>query len=156
MPTNHKTPKLQLNSWLGTDKPMRSDFVEDNTLLDTLLGGHLEDSQLHLSQQDRTALSSPFVVELLGGTGDATRNHVLPFAPRFAMVFLRNAPFSHYDADSGCTVCNAAAVGSGVNSGGAALSGTTLTLTQTQSTPDDRVFYNLNANGGQYACVAFR
>ncbi|MCI9274086.1 MAG: hypothetical protein HFE39_09075 [Clostridiales bacterium] len=156
MPTNHKTPKLQLNSWLGTDKPMRSDFVEDNTLLDALLGGHLEDSQLHLSQQDRTALSSPFVVTLLGGTGDASRNHVLPFAPRLVLVYLRNAPFSRYDADRGCTVCNAAAAGSGSKSGGIALNGTTLTLTQSQSVPEDHIFYNLNANGGQYACVAFR
>ena len=60
MPTNNKTPKLKLNSWLGTDKPMRSDFVEDNTLLDTLLGGHLEDSSLHLSESDRLSLTSPF------------------------------------------------------------------------------------------------
>ena len=27
MPTSNKTPALSLNNWLGTDKPMRSDFT---------------------------------------------------------------------------------------------------------------------------------
>ena len=29
MPTSNKTPALSLNNWLGTDKPMRSDFTEE-------------------------------------------------------------------------------------------------------------------------------
>lgn len=156
MPTNHKTPRLQLNSWLGTDKPLRSDFVEDNLLLDTLLGEHLEDTGRHLSETDRTALLTPFVTGLLGGSGSASGVHVLDFAPRLVAVFLRNAPFTRYDAQSGNTVCSAAIVWQGVTSGGASLSGKTLTLTQTQSDPVDSIFYNLNANGGQYGYVAFR
>ena len=32
MPTSNKTPELNLNNWLGTDKPMRSDFTEDNLI----------------------------------------------------------------------------------------------------------------------------
>ena len=54
MPTNNKTPKLKLNSWLGTDKPMRSDFVEDNTLtvsvsrLKNKLGMYTEGKQQYI------------------------------------------------------------------------------------------------------------
>ncbi len=155
MPTNHKTPKIHLNSWLGTDKPMRSDFVEDNTLLDTLLGGHLENDSLHLSEKDRIALSTPFVADIFAGNGQASGTHVMPFAPRLVFVFLRNAPFSRYDSEKACTVSNAAVVWQGVTSGGAGLSGKTLTLTQSQA-PSDGAFYNLNASGGQYGYVAFR
>ena len=34
MPTENKTANLGLNSWLGTDKPQRADFVEDNRYSD--------------------------------------------------------------------------------------------------------------------------
>lgn len=155
MPTNNKTPKLKLNSWLGTDKPMRSDFVKDNTLLDTLLGGHLEDSSLHLSESDRLCLASPFTADIFAGNGKASGTHVMPFAPRLVFVFLRNAPFCRYDTEKACTVTNAAVVWQGVTSGGAGLNGKTLTLTQSQA-PSDNIFYNLNASGGQYGYVAFR
>ena len=37
MPTSNKTPALSLNNWLGTDKPMRSDFTEDNLILDSVI-----------------------------------------------------------------------------------------------------------------------
>ena len=39
MPTSNKTPALSLNNWLGTDKPMRSDFTEDNLILDSASAG---------------------------------------------------------------------------------------------------------------------
>ena len=34
MPTSNKTEHLGLNQWLGTDKPKRADFVEDNAAID--------------------------------------------------------------------------------------------------------------------------
>ena len=41
MPTNNKTSNLNLNSWLSTDKPKREDFVNDNIILDTAIGQHI-------------------------------------------------------------------------------------------------------------------
>ena len=34
MPSTYKTENYLLNSWIGSDKPMRSDFVSDNEIID--------------------------------------------------------------------------------------------------------------------------
>lgn len=36
--SNRKTPNIQLNDWVGEDKYVRRDFVEDNRIIDNLLG----------------------------------------------------------------------------------------------------------------------
>ena len=59
MPTSNKTPALSLNNWLGTDKPMRSDFTEDNLILDSVIGGHLQDAVSHLSAATERNLIRP-------------------------------------------------------------------------------------------------
>ena len=33
MSSTNKTDYLKLNSWLGTDRPQRIDFVDDNTII---------------------------------------------------------------------------------------------------------------------------
>lgn len=38
MPSSKKTPNLHLNKWLGSDKPKKDDFVEDNEILDQAIG----------------------------------------------------------------------------------------------------------------------
>ena len=53
MPTSNKTPALSLNNWLGTDKPMRSDFTEDNLILDSVIVGHLQGAVSKLSAANR-------------------------------------------------------------------------------------------------------
>ena len=35
MPSTNKTPNLQLNNWVGSDRPKREDFNSDNTKIDT-------------------------------------------------------------------------------------------------------------------------
>ena len=46
MPTSHKTG-LGLNAWVGSDCPMRQDFVDDNTLLDELISTHINNQEQH-------------------------------------------------------------------------------------------------------------
>ena len=53
MPTSNKTPALSLNNWLGTDKPMRSDFTEVKLMLESGIGGQLRGAVGHLSGADR-------------------------------------------------------------------------------------------------------
>lgn len=74
MPTNQKTPHLGLNNWLETDKPMRTDFTSDNLLIDEALGGHMKDTTLHLTEEDRTVLSAPaHIMQYLGMGARAPR-----------------------------------------------------------------------------------
>lgn len=156
MPTNNKTPNLGLNDWIGTDKPMRGDFTSDNLLLDNLLGGHLANSAVHFSEEDRTKLETPFACGLLGGTGTASNTHVLPFEPKTVLVFAVGKPLAEYDAANGYTVCNAGLVCQNGASAGMQLQAKSLLLAQSQTVPADKVFLNLNKNGMQYVYIAFR
>ena len=67
MAASEKTAVLGLSLWAGTDKPRRADFVSDNTALETLVGGHLGDSDLHLDETRRTRLDEPFTVRTYTG-----------------------------------------------------------------------------------------
>lgn len=158
MPSSNKTTNLNLNSWIGTDKPKREDFVNDNSILDTIIGTHLADTTLHFTAQDRTLLSAPFAVGVLGGTGEASYVHTLSFSPKYVFIFLRNNPFVKYDSTNGYNIYNCAAAcynGNGASLG-ISLSGNQLTLQQTQGTPSDGNFINLNKDFGQYVYIAFK
>lgn len=157
MPTENKTTNLGLNSWLGTDKPKRSDFVSDNTILDTVISNHLNDDTVHLTEEMKTLLENPFTIGVLSGNGEASKDHTLSFFPRCVLVFLRNAPFVEYDSSNGYTICNSAVVAADGGGGtlGASLFLDTLTLSQSTSASNGR-FINLNKSGAQYFYIAFK
>ena len=156
MPSNNKTPKLGLHSWVGSDKPLREDFVADNTILDTKLGAHLEDTVAHLSQEDRQLLQKTLEAEGCAGTGAATESHIMPFVPSLVVFYRRDKPFSEYDAAKGCTVCHAGIAAPSYHTAGLSLAGDVLTVQQSSEVPSDKVWLNLNEKNGQYAYVAFR
>lgn len=156
MPSNNKTPKLGLHSWVGSDKPLREDFVADNTILDTKLGAHLEDTVAHLTQADRQFLQSAFLVEGCAGDGGATTTHIMPFTPSLVLFFRRDKPLVEYDATKGCTVCHAGLASPSFHTAGISLAGDILTVQQSSTTPSDNIWLNLNENYAQYAYVAFR
>ena len=58
MPTENKTTNLSLNSWLATDKPKREDFVNDNNIIDTVLGTHIADTSLHITEDFVESISN--------------------------------------------------------------------------------------------------
>ena len=72
MPTSHKTG-LGLNAWVGSDCPMRQDFVDDNTLLDELISTHINNQEQHLSAADRALLESGIVIGRYTGDGAASK-----------------------------------------------------------------------------------
>lgn len=156
MPTNQKTP-LGLNSWLGTDKPMRSDFVEDNALLDTLLTAHFSDAQKHLSEADRTLLEQGIYVGEYTGDGAPSRDIALPFPPRAVLLFLRRVPANVFRAVPGYNESNFGVATQVSGTQGVALAGTVLTVNQTQEAPSGGgVLTNLNHSGDGYLYLAFR
>lgn len=156
MPTQNKTANLNLNSWLGTDKPKRSDFVADNAILDQVIGEHLEDEDMHFTTADRTLLNNPFVIGTLAGDGNTSKEHTFDFNPKLVFVFLKNAPFIEYDSTNGYTLCNSAVASNGYGATkGASLFVDTLTLSQSTTAQGGR-FINLNKSGGQYFYIAFK
>lgn len=157
MPTTNKTPNLGLNNWVGTDKPKRSDFVEDNTLLDTVIGSHLADKAAHFSADDRTVLEKPIVTGTIGGNGLESCEFELPFAPRAVFVFLCYHPMSEYDANKKYTFINAAAAITSANTPGIVIGGNKVKLSQSLTEPQaGGYFINMNQNGGVYIYIALR
>ena len=88
MASSYKTSHLGLNNWTGSDKPKRVDFVNDNEILDTALGEHLEDQTVHVTADERTRWNS-FHPEIgsYTGTGEVNRTITLGYHPVFVMVF---------------------------------------------------------------------
>jgi hypothetical protein len=158
MPTNNKT-SLGLNSWVGTDKPKRSDFVEDNATLNTLLTAHFNDAAKHLSTGDRTMLTDSFILGNYTGNGASTQVITLPFEPRMVMVFMEQAVLNDYVpvAASGYNENNFAIVTKKGGSMGLLLNANKLTVYQNLSIPTGGGIYtNLNSNSEDYVYIAFR
>ena len=87
MSSTNKTSNLGLNSWIESDKPKRTDFVYDNTVIDRVLGNHVNDGNIHLTEDEKTKVQSPFVIHTIYGTGTATLNVKLGFVPSMVMIF---------------------------------------------------------------------
>ncbi len=158
MPTSNKTTKLNLNSWLSTDKPKREDFVSDNNIIDNILGSHIANEIMHLSTSDRESLANPFYFDILVGTGASSYTHTLDITPKFVLVYLKNKPLIKYDSNNSCTVCNCGIAVSGCGgTEGITLNENCLKLNQSQNYPaEGGTYINLNTNGGQYICIALR
>lgn len=152
MPSTFKTNTLGLNSWIETDKPTRSDFVSDNVIIDSTLGGHIGNSSLHLTNEEKLRVTSPYTVKLLQGTGESTRTIALDYEPSIVIVFAADTP-PMVDISGSSSVCRGIAVTNYSSSGGLYLNGSEVTLCQGEH---DGVNYNLNNNEYQYVLIVFR
>lgn len=157
MPTNNKTANLGLNSWLGTDKPLREDFVSDNEKIDKAISDHLNDADVHMTAEKLALLSSSFVVGTYTGDGNTTKVISLDFQPKIAIVLYRGMPMLEYNADGGYMLCNATILTSGGGGGtlGGSIVAKTIRVTQT-STPSNGRVVNLNKLNGVYIYIAIK
>ena len=156
MPSTNKTPRLGLNNWVGTDKPKRTDFVEDNTLLDTAVGAHLDDTVLHLTEADRILLENEAVLDLYVGTGAEEGSFELEFEPKAILIFQQNKPPAEYNS-AGYLQINSAFASRIGKSAGIRLDRRMVYLQQSQSAPAVGGYYlNLNKSYGQYFYIALR
>ena len=153
MPSTNKTPNLRLNNWIESDIPKRIDFVSDNVIIDNLLGGHINDNGKHLTTAEKGRVSEPYVFSLVQGTGTSSAEFRPGFTPKMAVVFKTSAPPVKLSTDS--LIINYAIATQSGGSGGASLSGDTLTLTQ-NSAPSNGTQYNLNESGSSYVIVYFK
>lgn len=155
MPSTNKTTNLSLNSWVSTDKPKMADFNSDNAKIDAAVGSHINDTSKHLSTSDRTILENQVDKGNFTGSGSPNGTLTLNFSPKAVFVYMKGKPLSEYDPSNNCTLCNAAVVTASGASAGIALSGSTVTLSQSQ-TASDGVFLNLYKSNTQYGYIALR
>ncbi len=152
MAATNRTEHYGLCSWTGSDKPTRTDFVNDNIQIDTKLWEHANNALLHMTAEQKERVSEPFCIRTVQGTGSAERTIVLNFVPRFVLYMMMDeAPVKY---ENGKTTLNfAAAVQNAGGTLGAALSGTRLTISHGETS---EVKYDLNSEDGQYVVFAVR
>lgn len=157
MPTNNKTANLGLNSWLGTDKPIREDFVSDNEKLDKVISDHLNDIDAHMTAERLELLNSSFVVGTYTGDGNSVKVISLDFHPRLAIVLYRGMPLVEYNAEGGYVVCNATILTSAGEGGsvGGNIATRSIRVSQT-TTPNNGRVINLNKLDGIYVYIAIK
>jgi hypothetical protein len=78
MSSSNKTKNLNLNSWVGGDKPQRTDFIYDNEVVDQVLGEHIADNNIHLTSTDRKNFSTPVTYFTYIGDGSNKKTMQLP------------------------------------------------------------------------------
>jgi len=154
MPTNNKTANIGLNAWVATDKPKRADFVADNELIDGVLSGHLNDSNMHLSSTQRNRISAPFVAGAYTGDGTAQGVLLLDFTPALVLFARQSKPV--FTQSGGETVVSGGFAVPFAGSGGITFNGNRVYLTQTQGAAQDGVRYELNQQYGNYFYIAYK
>lgn len=154
MSSTNKTENLKLNQWLGTDKPTRLDYVQDNLKIDTAFAAHTDDAGLHMSTDEKNKLNNPYIT-FYGGDGGASRVISFPFTPRLVVVYKRATGFVSH---TGSKVLVNAAIGSasGGCSGGISMAGTSAITYQSSAAINNNEWFNLNESGSQYGVLAFR
>lgn len=154
MASSSYTPNLHLSAWSASDRPKRADFVSDNSIIDTALGGHLADSAVHLTAEEKQRITEPFMVRVYAGNGESSRNVELGFQAKVAIVFRRGAAPVSLSSGTTSVNCGIATYGYGA-SAGIALNATGVSVSQSAAASDGQIV-NLNQTGVQYTVVAFR
>ena len=155
-----KTKTLRLNQFVGSDKPKMDDFNYDNTQLETLVGGHLDDTEKHLTPR-RNGKSGPVrPVSCTSMTAMMPPSAVSPWISSPGSV--RSMPWkcrlSVNDMSTpSVSLCYHAAAGQdGKATVGIALSGKTLTVYNDPDLSMAQTRRKLNAQGISYVCQLFR
>ena len=157
MSSKNKTSNLNLNLWDGSDKPKRVDFNYDNEILDSIIGAHINNSDIHLTEEAIAQISSPFTTGSYIGDGASTKIINLDFTPSFIIVFSSNSAFSVYDKDSDKIYSFGAAAGKAYGSSGIKISENSFTVSESTGVPSfGNCYPRMNTSGYRYQYIAFR
>lgn len=154
MASSNYTTNLGLCNWAATDRPKRADFVSDNGIIDSVLGGHVNNAAIHMSAAEKAQALAPFDVSIYSGNGESSRTIAADFRPSFAVVYKKDSPPVAYE--NGAVIVNSAysVYGSG-SSAGLSIVSSGVTVQQ-QATASDGVRLSLNEQGCQYVAVLFK
>lgn len=146
MPSTNKTANLSLNQWAESDRPMRNDFNSDNAKLDSVVGGHVNNSDIHVTAEEKEFLKDSHMVYAYAGSGESSRTITFTESFRFVCIFASGKPLS----DSGRMYSAMGYVAIGGSMGlSISASGTSFTVSQ-----NDTV--SLNESGVQYKVIMFK
>ena len=99
MASSSFTPNLGLCAWSDTDRPKRIDFVSDNLLIDEKLGTHLADSDIHITQDEKQRMLTPYTVFEYAGNGESERALAISGTYSFVILYQKFYPAVTKDDD---------------------------------------------------------
>lgn len=155
MGSTNKTEYLKLNDWIGSDRPQRIDFVDDNRIIDEAIKLHVSDSSKHMSSDEKAKIATPYVMVSYAGTGTASNIISLGIEPNFAIVFMKDASPMETDSSGNILINQCFVAKSNGSVGGAVINGSNVTVYSSE-TAINGIKQNLNKVNGQYCIVAFK
>ncbi|MDE7390652.1 MAG: hypothetical protein K2M82_06910, partial [Lachnospiraceae bacterium] len=147
-----KTPNFKLNMWLESDKPTIWDFLSDNQIIDTKLGGHVKSLSMHLTEGEKLRVAEPFVFKVFQGSDEDSRTVSFNFEPSFAICFVMDNA-QQKDVNGSKTVFSGISVKNVGTSGGIYIVGNNVRV---KNESISGVTYKLNDSDYQYIVAAFR
>ena len=158
MSSSNKSEFLGLNIWSGSDIPKMADFNYDNSTVDAAMKNHCNDTDIHISDEERAKWNSPYYMNVYFGDSGANRTIETgcPFAPSFGIIFANVTAPSTANFASKMHTHFSAFVSKRANTLGANLSGTTLTVKQSTAAVTGSEYASLNASGYTYCYILFR
>ena len=157
MSSKNKTSNLNLNLWDGSDKPKREDFNYDNEIIDSAIGAHINNTSIHLTEDEIAQISSRFVVGSYIGDSASSRTLSLDFTPSFVFAFSSNSTFSVYDKDTNKMYAFAAAATKAYGSSGIKIGENSFTVTESTGVASfGNCYPRMNTSGYRYQYIAFR
>ncbi len=155
MSSTNKTGYLGLNAWLGTDRPQRIDFVDDNNKIDTAMKNHVNNNTAHCTSSEKAKIQNPYVMVSYVGTGTETNVITLDCIPKFIIVFQKDTPPMQTDSSGNVLINYVVTATSNGSIGGAYINGYDITVMQSTEA-ENGMLYNLNKKNGQYCIIAFK
>lgn len=159
MSSTNKTENLGLNSWIGSDKPERTDFNYDNEVLDNAIFQHTSNNEIHITQQERSAWNSSVHMGAYFGNGSAERIVATncPFDVSFGIIFAANRPISVANFSSAKKTNYTAFFGKLANSLGVKITDKRNFQINQSLTPEfEQEYVSLNESGVAYIYVLMR
>ncbi len=159
MPSTYKTGHLGLNRWLGSDKPKRTDFNDDNERVDAACAqtaAHLANASVHITQEERQSWNNAIITGSYQGNELNGRTVELGFAPRavFVCVGSSASPLSFtLNGELKLRMGFAAQEG---ESKGVKLTQSGFTVYNMSAVPPDGETLKLNSSGFLYNYIAVR
>lgn len=121
-----------------------------------LCGSHIQNADIHLSQEQQTFLNTPFVTGSYFGTGDSTKSISLDFEPSIVIVVAKGLPLMNVDHTNSKNYAMAAV---GLQSGaslGIELTSRSFKVSNSTSSTVRNCYPQLNELGTTYFYIAFR
>lgn len=158
MSSSNKSEFLGLNIWSGSDIPKMTDFNYDNSTVDTAMKNHCNDTDIHISDEERAKWNSPYYMNVYFGDSSASRTIETncPFEPSFGIIFANVTAPSTSNYSSKIHTHFSAFVSKRACTLGATLSGTKLTVKQSTAALIGSEYSGLNGTGYTYCYILFR